>query len=211
MRPFTILQGIAAPMLVDNIDTDAITPSAAGKSTSVDLGAMLFNNARYNLDGTENLGFVLNQPRFRNSKILVAGKNFGCGSSRERAVWALMKFGIACVIAPSFADIFYDNAFQNGLLPVALPDQDCRVLADFLTIAADPTVTVDLVKCTVQAPGGDAMPFTVSPERRMALLEGLEEIAVLLRFEPDMAVFEVQDRSRRPWIYSGMKADGTTT
>jgi 3-isopropylmalate/(R)-2-methylmalate dehydratase small subunit len=207
MQPFTILRGAAAPMPVDNIDTDAITPSAAGKSTSVDLGAMLFNNARYNLDGTENPAFVLNQPRFRHSKILVAGENFGCGSSRERAVWALMKFGISCVIAPSFADIFHDNAFQNGLLPVILPRDDCRALADSLSVAADPTVTVDLVTCTVQGLGGDAMPFAVSPERRMALLEGLEEIAVLLRFESDMAAFEAEDRSKRPWVYGRMKAD----
>jgi 3-isopropylmalate/(R)-2-methylmalate dehydratase small subunit len=199
MQPFTQLRAIAAPMPLDNIDTDAISPSAAGKSTSVDLGAMLFNNARYRLDGSENPDFILNQPPFRQAQILIAGRNFGCGSSRERAVWALMKFGIRCVIAPSFADIFYSNSFQNGLLPVVLPLQEWRALLESFT-AGDPLVTVDLEQCLISAKAG-RFRFAVPAERRMALLEGLDEIDVILRFKNDIDAFEQQDRLRHRWHY----------
>ena len=199
MQPFTIVRGVAAPMPLENIDTDAITPSAAGKSTSVDLGAMLFNNARYRLDGTENPDFVLNQPKYRHSQILVAGRNFGCGSSRERAVWALQKFGIRCVIAPSFADIFSDNSFQNGLLPVTLPQLDWQSLLDSLA-TSDAVITVDLIECRLEGPSG-RYTFDVTPERRIALLEGLDEIDLMLRFESDIAAYERVDRTRRPWLY----------
>ena len=199
MQPFTIVRGIAAPMPLENIDTDAITPSAAGKSTSVDLGAMLFNNSRYYPDGTENPDFILNQPKYRHSQILVAGRNFGCGSSRERAVWALQKFGIRCVIAPSFADIFYDNSFQNGLLPVTLPQLDWQSLLDSLA-TSDAVVTVDLVEGRLEGPSG-RYTFDVTPERRIALLEGLDEIDLMLRFESDIAAYERVDRTRRPWLY----------
>jgi 3-isopropylmalate/(R)-2-methylmalate dehydratase small subunit len=201
MQPFIHLTGVAAPMFIDNVDTDAITPMAAGRSTSVDLGAMLFNNARYHADGGEKPDFVLNQPRFRQSKILVAGENFGCGSSRERAVWSLMAFGIRCVIAPSFADIFNDNAFQNGLLPVVLPATACRDLAKWLEETNDPTITVDLERCTVRPPDRPEMTFDISAERRMALMEGLDEIDVLIRMEPDIDQYETADRKARPWIY----------
>jgi 3-isopropylmalate/(R)-2-methylmalate dehydratase small subunit len=201
MESFTILRGVAAPMLIDNIDTDSITPMAAGKSTSVDLGAMLFNNARYHPDGSEVEDFVLNREKFRHSMILVAGENFGCGSSRERAVWSLQKFGIRCVIAPSFAEIFHDNAFQNGLLPVVLPAADCAALAAWLETAEEPFVTVDLVAGTVEPQGGAAVTFPISAERRMALLEGLDEIDFLLTLQPDITAFEVADRQKRPWIY----------
>src|ERR1700728_2130203 len=199
MQPFTIVRAVAAPLPLENIDTDAITPSAAGKSTSVDLGAMLFNNARYHLDGTENPDFVLNQPKYRHSQILVAGRNFGCGSSRERAVWGLQKVGIRCVIAPSFADIFYDNSFQNGLLPVTLPQLDWQALLDSLA-TSDAVVTVDLVEGRIEAPSGHYT-FEVTPERRIALLEGLDEIDLMLRFESDIAAYERVDRTRRPWLY----------
>ena len=199
MQPFTIVRGVAAPMPLENIDTDAITPSAAGKSTSVDLGAMLFNNSRYYPDGTENPDFILNQPKYRHSQILVAGRNFGCGSSRERAVWALQKFGIRCVIAPSFADIFYDNSFQNGLLPVTLPQLDWQSLLDSLA-TSDAVVSVDLVECRLEGPSG-GYTFEVTPERRIALLEGLDEIDLMLRFESDIAAYERIDRTRRPWLY----------
>jgi 3-isopropylmalate/(R)-2-methylmalate dehydratase small subunit len=199
MQPFTILRGVAAPMPLENIDTDAITPSAANRSASADVGAMLFNNSRYHLDGTENPDFILNQPKYRHSQILVAGRNFGCGSSRERAVWALQKFGIRCVIAPSFADIFYDNAFQNGLLPVMLPLPDWQSLLDSLA-SSDAIVSVDLVECRLEAPSGHYT-FEVTPERRIALLEGLDEIDLMLRFQSDIEAFELVDRARRPWLY----------
>ena len=201
MEAFRVVEGVAAPMLMDNIDTDAITPSAAGRSTATDLGKMLFANARYDLQGHEKPEFVLNQPRFRQSKILVGGRNFGCGSSRERAVWSLMKFGIRCVIAPSFADIFRDNAFQNGLLPVVLPAETCQAMAAALAEAAEPVVRVDLENCTLRGLDGRIHEFDVPAERRLALLEGLDEISVILTFEPDIASFQERDRRERPWIY----------
>jgi 3-isopropylmalate/(R)-2-methylmalate dehydratase small subunit len=207
MQAFTVLTGVAAPMPIDNIDTDAISPMAAGKSTSVDLGAMLFNNARYNADGSEKPDFVLNQPRFRKSVILVAGQNFGFGSSRERAVWALMKFGISSVIAPSFADIFYDNGFQNGLLPVIQSPERCASITEWLLTADAPIVTVDLQRCVVIAAGSETA-FSVPAERREALLEGLEEIDLILRMQPDIDAFESIDRARRPWIYGSLDMGG---
>jgi 3-isopropylmalate/(R)-2-methylmalate dehydratase small subunit len=201
METFTTLRGIAAPLPLANINTDAISPSSAGMSISVDLGAMLFANWRYLSGGAENSDFVLNQPRFRQSKILVGGTNFGCGSSRERAVWALMRFGIRCVVAPSFGEIFQENCFQNGLLPVTLAAAECAALGQALADAADPTVTVDLERFSLTWPDGRISSFAISPERRTALLEGLDEIDVILRMETDIAEFQNADRTRRPWIY----------
>jgi 3-isopropylmalate/(R)-2-methylmalate dehydratase small subunit len=201
MEPFTVVTGIAAPMMMPNINTDAITPMAAGRSTSVDLGKMMFNNWRYNLDGSEIAEFILNRPPFRQSQILVAGANFGCGSSRERAVWALLKFGIRCVIAPSFADIFRENSYQNGLLPVVLGADDCAALGAALERATDPRVTVDLERCVVCDLAGREIPFTVPAERRAALLQGLDEIDVILGMQADIAGFQQADREQRPWIY----------
>ena len=201
MDKFTVVTGIAAPMMMADINTDAMSPMAAGRSTSADLGKMLFNNWRYKLDGSEIPEFILNREPFRRSSILVAGANFGCGSSRERAVWALMRFGIRCVIAPSFADIFRENAYQNGLLPVTLHAADCAALGDTLERAAEPLVTVDLERCEVRGPDGRTVAFEVPAERRMALLEGLDEIDVILRMEPDIAAFQRADREERPWIY----------
>ena len=172
MEKFTIVTGVAAPMRADNITTDAMSPTAAGKSAATDLGAMLFANDRYRGDGSENPDFILNRAPYRDSKLIVAGENFGCGSSRERAVWALMRFGIRAVVAPSFAEIFRDNAYQNGLLPVTLAHADCAALADALANAAHPIVTVDLGRCVVEGPGGGAMRFEIPAERREALLKG---------------------------------------
>ncbi len=201
MEPFTVVTGIAAPMMMPNINTDAITPMAAGRSTSVDLGKMMFNNWRYNLDGSEIPEFVLNRPPFRQSKILVAGANFGCGSSRERAVWALLRFGIRCVIAPSFADIFRDNSYQNGLLPVVISAADCAALGAALEHADNPQITVDLERCVVRDLDGREIAFNVPAERRAALLKGLDEIDVILSMEADIANFQRLDREARPWIY----------
>jgi 3-isopropylmalate/(R)-2-methylmalate dehydratase small subunit len=201
MEKFTILRGIAAPMMLANINTDAISPVAAGLSAKTDLGAMLFANWRYDLDGKERPDFILNRPQFRASKILVTGANFGCGSSRERAVWALMRFGIGCVIAPSFGEIFHDNAFQNGLLPVTLPAADCAAIGAALEAAEDPRVTVDLVRCVVEGPDGRALPFAVAPERRAALLEGLDEFSTILQMEAAIDAFQHTDQGERPWIY----------
>ena len=201
MEPFTVVTGIAAPMMMPNINTDAITPMAAGRSTSVDLGKLMFANWRYTLEGAEIPEFVLNRSPFRQSKILVAGPNFGCGSSRERAVWALMSFGIRCVIAPSFADIFRENSFQNGLLPVAISEADCAALGASLEHAREPVISVDLRRCVVTALDGREIAFTLPAERRSALLEGLAEIDVILRMEADIDNFQRADREARPWIY----------
>ena len=201
MQAFTTVTGIAAPLLLPNINTDAMSPMIAGRSLAADLGKLLFANWRYAPDGTELPDFILNKPPFRDSKILIAGPNFGCGSSRERAVWALMRFGIRCVIAPSFADIFYDNAFQNGLLPLVLSAAECASLAEVVAQAPEPVVTVDLVQCRLEAPDGAVIAFNVSAERRTALLAGLDEIEVMLRMEGDIAAYEADDRRRRPWIY----------
>jgi 3-isopropylmalate/(R)-2-methylmalate dehydratase small subunit len=201
MQTFTTVKGFAAPLMLPNINTDAMSPMIAGRSLSADIGALLFANWRYGADGKENPDFILNKPPFRESKVLIAGANFGCGSSRERAVWALMRFGIRCVIAPSFADIFYDNAFQNGLLPLVLPAADCASLADAVTRATEPVVSVDLVQCRLEGPDGRTVAFSVPAERRTALLEGLDEIQVILRMEGDIDAFQTEDRLRRPWIY----------
>jgi 3-isopropylmalate/(R)-2-methylmalate dehydratase small subunit len=201
MDKFPLLKAIAAPIMMSNITTDAMSPTAAGKSTATDLGAMLFANWRYHLDGKEIDDFILNKVPFRRSKILVAGANFGCGSSRERAVWALLRFGIRCVIAPSFADIFRDNAFQNGLLPVSIPAADCAALGASLAQASEPVVIVDLERCIVERPDGGVLKFLVPAERRMALLEGLQDIDLILRMERDIDAFQTKDRLTRPWIY----------
>ncbi len=201
MEPFTVVTGIAAPMMMPNINTDAITPMAAGRSTSADLGKLMFANWRYTLDGSEIPDFIFNRPPFRHSKIIVAGANFGCGSSRERAVWALMRFGIRCVIAPSFADIFRENAFQNGLLPVAIGAGDCAALGAALEHASDPQVTVDLQRCVVRDLDSREISFTVPAQRRTALLMGLDEIDVILGMETEIDTFQRADREQRPWIY----------
>jgi len=207
MEPFRIVEGVAAPMPLDNIDTDAISPMAAGRSTATDLGKMLFAHLRYDLGGAERPEFVLNRPRYRESRILVAGRNFGCGSSRERAVWALMRFGIRAVIAPSFADIFRDNAYQNGLLPVVLDEAECGALAAALEATAEPVMAVDLEACRVTGPDGRRVGFAVPEERRAALLEGLEEIDVILRMEAEIDAFERGERERRPWIKPDREGD----
>jgi 3-isopropylmalate/(R)-2-methylmalate dehydratase small subunit len=201
MQAFSTVTGVAAPMMLANINTDAITPMIAGRSVSADIGALLFANWRYDADGRELPDFILNKPPFRDSKFLIAGPNFGCGSSRERAVWALMRFGIRCVIAPSFADIFYDNAFQNGLLPLVLPAAECASLAEAVARASEPVVTVDLPQCRLTAPEGRSIAFSVPSERRTALLEGLDEIDVILRMEADIDAFQNEDRRKRPWIH----------
>jgi 3-isopropylmalate/(R)-2-methylmalate dehydratase small subunit len=201
VEPFTTVSGIAAPLLVPNITTDAMSPMIAGRSASADLGALLLANWRYRSDGNEIPDFILNKPPFRESRILLAGPNFGCGSSRERAVWALMRFGIRCVIAPSFADIFYDNAFQNGLLPLVLPPQEYSSLVDAVCGAKEPIVTVDLPRNVVQGPDGREIAFEVSAERRAALLEGLDEIQEILRMRHDIDTYQAADRQARSWIY----------
>lgn len=202
MDKFTTLEGIAAPLIVPNVTTDALSPSAANRSAATDLGAMLFADWRYELDGSEKPDFVLNREPFRHAKILVGGANFGCGSSRERAVWALAKFGIRCVIAPGFADIFRSNCFQNGVLPVELADPEFAVIRGHVEGDAAPRLLVDLTRSEITLPGGQRIGFTIPEFRRHALLNGLDDIDMLLSFAPEIEAFRAADSQRRPWVYA---------
>ena len=201
MEKFKRVTGIAAPFPKANIDTDAIIPAQWLRSLSIDLGKGLFGGSRYDEVGNEKPDFILNRPPYRDAKIIVAGPNFACGSSREGAVWALQRFGIRCVIAPGFSDIFYENSFKNGLLPLILPEPDVLELLNFLETTNDPSLTVDLERCVIETPQGRAIAFTIPPARRTALLEGLDEIGQTLHHENDIAAFQVRDREARPWIH----------
>jgi 3-isopropylmalate/(R)-2-methylmalate dehydratase small subunit len=201
MEKFTTLSGIAAPLMRANIDTGAIIAPIYMLSRSIDLGQKLFASWRYDPDGVEKADFVLNQPRYRNSQILIGGPNFGCGSSREGAVWALMRFGIRCVIAPGFGEIFFSNACQNGLLPVKLAEAETRRLADAVAAAPEPRVTVDLVRSIVRSPDGKEISFTLAEDRRTSLLEGLDETSLILRHEDEIDAFQAQLRAEQPWVF----------
>ena len=201
MEKFKTITGIAAPLLRAGIDTGTIIQSVWLRSRSFDLGQKLFSDWRYDAEGKENPDFVLNQPRFRNAKVLVAGPDFGCGSSREGAVWALQKFGIHCVIAPSFGEIFRDNAYQNALLPVELPREQVEEIGAWAARSNDSTLTVDLVACTIRRSDGVEYRFTLPAERRVSLLGGLDETDTILRSETAIDAFQAADRAARPWIY----------
>ena len=196
MQAFTTLTGVAAPLLRDNIDTDIIIRVERLAGTSREsMGAVAFEAWRFRPDGTENPEFVLNQPRYRGAPILLAGTNFGCGSSREGAVWAMMGMGLRCVIAESFGDIFFNNCFQNGLLPIVL---DHAVIGQIS--ASTGPVTVDLVQQAV-AYGNARVNFTVEPLRRQALLQGLDDISQTLQHDQAIAEYQAADRLNRPWIW----------
>jgi len=195
MEPFTILTGIAAPLLRANIDTDLIIPKQFLKTlVRSGLGRNLFHEVRYDQEGRELPDFVLNQPRYRAATILLAGPNFGCGSSREHAPWALKDFGIRAILAPSFADIFFANCFSNGLLPVALPMESIEALA-----AVDGPLTVDLPAQQVRG-GGLAFSFALEPARKTVLLEGLDEIKRTEANLADIAAYEARRRVEAPWL-----------
>jgi 3-isopropylmalate/(R)-2-methylmalate dehydratase small subunit len=203
MEPFTTLTAIAAPLLRQNVDTDIIIriERLMGRPRN-EMGAYCFEAWRYDAQGQERPDFLLNIEPYRQAKILLAGENFGCGSSREGAVWALMGIGMRCVIAPSFGDIFYNNCFQNGMLPVTLPMPVIQSIAD--QVAADPVrnlVTVDLTQCTVTAPDGAQHAFPIDPIRRESLIKGLDEIGLSLLRENEIAAFQARDRQHRPWVY----------
>jgi 3-isopropylmalate/(R)-2-methylmalate dehydratase small subunit len=203
MEKFIRVTGIAAPLPRRNVDTDAIMPKRWCVSISKEgFGAGLFGDWRYDLAGREVPDFVLNREPWRRARILVAGANYGCGSSREMAVWGHLQFGIRAVIAPSFASIFHNNCFKNGLLPVTLPDAVVdKILAE---LAARPgaEMTVDLVAGTVTAPDGTVHAFAIDPARRAALLEGLDEIGETLRHAAAIDAFQAADRRRRPWAWA---------
>ena len=204
MDKFTKLTGLAAPLMQPNIDTDAILPSRFltrtnqyGKSG---FGEVLFSDWRFAADGKPKPDFVLNRPEYAGAKILLAAENFGCGSSREHAVWALLGFGIRCVIAPGFGEIFYNSSFVNGLLPVVLEKEKVVALADAVDVGGD-AMSVDLEAQEVTGPDGKVYAFEIDASRREALLEGLDAIAVTLKREAEITAFQDADRQSRPWIY----------
>ena len=205
MRKFDVLTGVAAPLLRANVDTDAIIPSREMKSVSKSgLAEGLFAGWRYaRIGGREpNPDFVLNQPAYEGAQILLSGENFGCGSSREHAVWALAEYGIRAVVAPSFSPIFYMNCVRNGVLPVRLPAESIAGLA--ASVQPDPQthcVTIDLVRRIVRAPDGDVHEFEIEPESREMLLEGLDAIDLTLKQRDAIEAFTARDRDQRPWIY----------
>jgi 3-isopropylmalate/(R)-2-methylmalate dehydratase small subunit len=203
MEPFTVLTAIAAPLMRDNINTDIIIPMERLVLTERgDFAPSAFAAWRYRADGSEDPDFILNRAPFRNARILLAGDNFGCGSSREPAVWALGEWGIRCVIAPSFGAIFYNNCFQNGLLPIVLARPLIEDYARRIEAApAAARLTVDLERCVVVGPDGAETPFTIPAPRRECLLHGLDDIALTLRREAEIDAFQAADRQRRPWIY----------
>lgn len=198
MEKFAILTARAAAYPAVNVDTDLIirVERCAGTPRE-ELGRWAFEMVRYLPDGGENPAFVFNREPWRAAKILVAGENFGTGSSREMAVWALAGMGIRCVIAPSFGDIFFGNCFQNGLLAIRLPGDEVRRLMALASDPATATFTVDLPQQTIN--GG--VPFDISPRRKRMLLEGLDELGLTLAMEPEIAAFQAADRARRPWVY----------
>ena len=191
-----MVRGPAAPLMLPDVNTDVISPGHAGRG---DPAANAFAPLRYITDGSDNPGFVLNNERFRRAPILLAGQNFGCGSSRETAVWSLALLGIGCVIAESFGDIFFGNCFQNGMLPVVLEHDVLARLADEATSGAP--VEVDLRTTVITTPGGRSIPFAVNPTRRQQLLEGLDDLDVGIRRRDLVTAFQRSDRQRRPWVY----------
>ncbi len=201
MQPFTTLTGVAAPLPMANVDTDKIIPARFLKSISRSgFGKNLFANLRYREDGSENPDFVLNQQPYRNAEVLIAFENFGCGSSREHAPWALLDFGIRCVIAPDFADIFNNNCFKNGILPVRLPREVCDKLMDDARLGANARVTVDLERQVVVRPNGEEIPFAVDPFRRHVLLNGLDDIGQTLQHAAAIDAFEARRGTAQPWL-----------
>ena len=203
MQKFTTLRGVAAPMPMINIDTDAIIPKQFLKTIKrTGLGKNLFDELRYEMDGREKPDFVLNQPAYRKAQILVAGENFGCGSSREHAPWALLDFGIRCIIAPSFADIFYNNCFKNGILPIKLPQSEVDKLMDDAKRGANAIVTIDLEKQEITGPDGGRIHFDVDPFRKHCLLNGLDDIGLTMEKAASIDSFEARDRMARPWMWA---------
>jgi len=201
MQPFTKLSGVAAPLPMVNVDTDMIIPKQFLKTlVRTGLGKALFFEQRYLDDGKEKPDFVLNKPAYRKAQILVAGANFGCGSSREHAPWALLDFGIRCVIAPSFADIFYNNCFKNGILPIALPQADVDKLMDDAERGANAVISIDLEKQEIRGPDGGCIKFEIDPFRKQCLLNGWDDIGLTLRHEKDISDFEARRKQSQPWI-----------
>jgi 3-isopropylmalate/(R)-2-methylmalate dehydratase small subunit len=203
MDPFVKVTGVVAPLDRVNIDTDQIIPAIFLKRIERSgFEDCLFFSWRFNEDGSAKSDFVLNQPEYRNASVLVAGHNFGCGSSREHAPWALRDYGIRCVIAPSFADIFYNNCFKNGILPVTVGKDDWRLLLNDADNSENPRLTVDLEALTITRPGGDVVTFEIDGFRRDCLLNGLDDIGLTLQKADKIDAFEAAQRERQPWLYA---------
>jgi 3-isopropylmalate/(R)-2-methylmalate dehydratase small subunit len=197
MQPFTTLTSTPAPLKVINVDTDMIIPKQYLKTIKrTGLGTALFSEMRYKDDGSENPDFVLNQPAYRKSEILVAGDNFGCGSSREHAPWALLDFGIRCVISTSFADIFYNNCFKNGILPIVVSQEDLEKLFDDADRGSNATLTVDLVNQSIKGPDGGEIRFEIDPFRKHCLLNGLDDIGLTMEKSTKIDAYEEKLKGR---------------
>ncbi|WP_137176740.1 3-isopropylmalate dehydratase small subunit [Roseomonas sp. AR75] len=203
MQAFTKLTGIAAPMPEANVDTDKIIPARFLKTIArTGLGKNLFANVRYREDGSENPDFILNREPYRKSEILIAHENFGCGSSREHAPWALLDFGIRCVIAPDFGDIFHNNSFKNGILPIRLPRAVCDQLIEDAKLGQNARLTVDLERQVVVRPNGEEIPFEVDPFRKHLLLNGLDDIGQTMQHAPAIDGYEAKQKAAQPWLYA---------
>ena len=201
MQKFTKLTAVAAPLPMINIDTDAIIPKQFLKTIKrTGLGKHLFHELRYDEEGKDVPDFVLNKPAYRKAQILVAGENFGCGSSREHAPWALLDFGIRCVISTSFADIFYNNCFQNGILPIKVSPDDLDKLMDDANRGANATITVDLENQEIRGPDGGVVKFEMDPFRKRCLLEGLDNIGLTLQDEKAIGDYETKAAAARSWV-----------
>ena len=200
MEKFTVLEGVAAPLKMINVDTDMVIPKQYLKTIKrTGLGRGLFSEMRYKDDGSEDPNFVLNKPAYRNAKIIVADDNFGCGSSREHAPWALMDFGIRCVISTSFGDIFYNNCFKNGVLPIRVSPQDLEKLFDDAERGANATLTVNLEKQEIRGPDGGMVKFEIDSFRKHCLLNGLDDIGLTQQKSAKIASYEDKAKATRPW------------
>ena len=202
MEKFTTLRGVAAPLPMINVDTDKIIPKQFLKTIKRSgLGKNLFDEMRYDDNGDEIPDFVLNKPAYRTARILVTGENFGCGSSREHAPWALLDFGIRCVIAPSFADIFYNNCFKNGILPIILPQEQVDLLMDDANRGANAMVTIDLAAQEITGPDGGLVAFEIDAFRKQCLLDGLDDIDLTLTKSEAIDSFEARQKAAQPWLH----------
>ncbi|HSG93956.1 MAG TPA: 3-isopropylmalate dehydratase small subunit [Afifellaceae bacterium] len=201
MDKFTTLTAVAAPMPIVNVDTDMIIPKQYLKTIKrTGLGSALFSEMRYKDDGSENPDFVLNKPAYRNAKIIVAGDNFGCGSSREHAPWALKDFGVTCVISTSFADIFYNNCFKNGILPAIVSAEDLEKLMDDAERGANATLSIDLEAQEIRGPDGGVVSFEVDAFKKHCLLNGLDDIGLTMEKAEKIDTFEAVMNEQRPWV-----------
>ncbi len=201
MDKFTTLTGVAAPLPMTNVDTDMIIPKQYLKTIKrTGLGSGLFAELRFKDDGSENPDFVLNKPAYRKATILVAGDNFGCGSSREHAPWALLDFGIRCVISTNFADIFYNNCFKNGILPIKVSPENLAKLMDDAERGANATLSIDLGKQEIRGPDGGVVTFDIDPFRKHCLIEGLDDIGLTLKKAEKIGSYEMKAQAARPWL-----------